>query len=170
MKRSIVVATFVAAGFAVGLAAQTPTPSSQTTRPSDTAREVKITGCVERAASDASAGTTGTTGTSGTMTRWVLANATMSSSTTGGGTTSSGTSGTTSSTTASRYRLDTDDSKISSHVGHKVEISGTIEDPGTTPGSSATSTSGTAGTSASSSMNEPRLKVDSVRMISSSCS
>jgi hypothetical protein len=64
--------------------------------------------------------------------------------------------------TASKYRLDTDDSKVSPHVGHKVEITGTVEEqPGTAQGTTGTTTATTA--------NEPKLKVDSVKMISSTC-
>jgi hypothetical protein len=63
------------------------------------------------------------------------------------------------------YQLDADDSQLTPHVGHKVEISGTVEGGSS---SSRTSTSSTA--TASSSASQPKLKVDSVRMIASSCS
>jgi len=80
---------------------------------------------------------------------------------------------------ASSYRLDADDSKLSPHVGHKVEVTGTLDKSmsSSTAPSGSTSTgstaSGAAGTSASasgSSSTSPKLKVDSVRMIASSCS
>src|SRR5712691_5449397 len=45
-------------------------------------------------------------------------------------------SGTASAATASSYKLDADDAKLTPHVGHKVEISGTVE-----PASSAASSS-----------------------------
>jgi hypothetical protein len=67
--------------------------------------------------------------------------------------------------TAPRYRLDdAEQTKIAPHVGHTVEISGTIDDasrstsPSATPG--ATSTAAPA----------PKLKVDSIKMLASSCS
>jgi hypothetical protein len=50
---------------------------------------------------------------------------------------------------AASYRLDADDSKLSGHVGHKVEIVGSA--------------------SASSSGETPRLKVDTVKMIAANC-
>jgi hypothetical protein len=68
-------------------------------------------------------------------------------------------------TAASRYRLDdAEQAKIAPHVGHKVEVSGTIDDasrstsPSATPG--ATSTAAPA----------PKLKVDSIKMLASTCS
>ena len=72
-----------------------------------------------------------------------------------------GTSGTSPSASASAksYRLDADDSQLTPHVGHKVEITGTVQ--GGASASSATSTGSTT--------NAPKLKVDSVKMIASSC-
>src|SRR5262249_447116 len=71
-----------------------------------------------------------------------------------------GTSGVASSAIASSYRLDADESKPTAHVGHKGEITGTGANPGATasaePGATASSV--------------PRLKVDSVRMLASTCS
>ena len=58
----------------------------------------------------------------------------------------------------SGYRLDADESKLTPHVGHKVEISGTIENPG--------STSAAADDVFSSA---PRLKVVSIRTLAASC-
>jgi hypothetical protein len=55
---------------------------------------------------------------------------------------------------ASSYRLSAEDSKLSPHVGHKVEISGTVEQP-------SASASGAAAA--------PTLKVDNVRMIAATC-
>jgi len=51
------------------------------------------------------------------------------------------------------YRLDGDDSKLSPHVGHKVEITGNLDQASSSTPSSS-----------------PKLKVDSVKMIASSCS
>jgi hypothetical protein len=53
----------------------------------------------------------------------------------------------------SSYRLDADDSKLAPHVGHKVEITGSLDRA-----------------SSSSPSSSPRLKVDNVKMIASSCS
>jgi hypothetical protein len=67
----------------------------------------------------------------------------------------------------STYRLDADESKLSAHVGHKVEISGTLDSSPSSGGTSPTSAAGS--TASSSSSNAPKLKVDTVRMIAASC-
>jgi len=63
--------------------------------------------------------------------------------------------------TAPRYRLDdAEQAKIAPHVGHRVEISGTIDDassPSATPGATSTATPA------------PKLKVDAIKMLASSC-
>jgi len=64
------------------------------------------------------------------------------------------------------YQLDADDSQLTPHVGHKVEITGTVEGGSSSSRSSTSST----GATASSSVSQPKLKVDSVRMVASSCS
>jgi hypothetical protein len=53
--------------------------------------------------------------------------------------------------------------KITPHVGHKVEITGTIDAV-----SSSTGATGTTG--ATSSAAAPKLKVDSIKMMASTCS
>src|SRR5262249_56857864 len=63
-----------------------------------------------------------------------------------------------------QYRLDADESKLSPHVGPKVEVTGTLEQ------SATASSSSVAGSSTSTAaMSSPRIKVDSVRMVSSTC-
>jgi hypothetical protein len=64
---------------------------------------------------------------------------------------------------ATSYRLDADESKLTPHVGHKVEVTGTVEEQ------ASSSPAGGAGASASMS-GGPKLKVDTVKMIASSCS
>jgi hypothetical protein len=59
---------------------------------------------------------------------------------------------------ASSYRLDADDSKLTPHVGHKVEITGTIDSSSSSGASSSPSASAV-----------PKLKVDSVKMVAASC-
>jgi hypothetical protein len=76
-----------------------------------------------------------------------------------------GTAGTagTATPSASSYKLDGDDSKLSPHVGHKVEITGSIDDKASSARSEtppATSTSATAA---------PKLKVEAVKMIAGTC-
>jgi hypothetical protein len=69
-----------------------------------------------------------------------------------------GTAGSSSAATApSSYRLDADDSKLSSHVGEKVEITGKLDARSDSPGASRAAA------------DSPRLKVDSVKMIAKTC-
>ena len=69
-----------------------------------------------------------------------------------------GTAGSSSAAAApATYRLDADDSKLSGHVGEKVEITGTLD------ARSDSSASRAAGA------DSPRLKVDSVKMIAKTC-
>jgi hypothetical protein len=155
-------AFFVSAAV-VSVALQAQTPTSQPTPSSSNANKVTVTGCVQRAISESPTGTSGVAGALKPDTQFVLANASA-------GTATAGTSGTTTPSTSSmptapRYRLDdAEQAKIAPHVGHKVEISGTIDDamrsssPSATPG--ATSTAAPA----------PKLKVDSIKMLASSCS
>jgi hypothetical protein len=70
-----------------------------------------------------------------------------------------GTTGTTK--PAVKYQLDVDDAKVTPHVGHKVEVTGTVQDQPST----ATPPSGAAPSSASA----PKLKVDSVKMVAATC-
>jgi hypothetical protein len=156
-------ALFVSAAV-VGLTLQAQTPASQpqTTPSSSSASKITVTGCVQRATSDSPTGTSGSTSAAIPDTQFILANATAGSSTAG---TSGTTSSSSSSMTAPRYRLDdAEQAKIAPHVGHKVEITGTLDDT-----SKSTSPSATAGAT-STAAPAPKLKVDSVKMLASSCS
>jgi hypothetical protein len=150
--------TFAAAAMilSVGLAAQT-TPQSGS---SSAATTITVTGCIQRAPAGTTA-TSGTTGaTSASETKFVLNHAAAASPAS-----PTGTSGTTPSpSVASTYRLNADDAKLTPHVGHKVEISGTVDAKATmtSPDSSASSSMSSA--------NGPTLKVETVKMIASSCS
>ncbi len=73
-------------------------------------------------------------------------------------------------TSGSTYRLDADDAKLTAHVGHKVEITGTLDKASTGATTTGSATSTTAGAAGSTASNAPKLKVDTVRMIASSCS
>ena len=133
-----------AAGIGTALHAQTAATSSS-------ANKVTVTGCVQRAASDGPTGTSGTAGAAKPDTQFILANASAGTSTAG----TSGTAGSSAATVAPRYQLDDDAaSKITPHVNHKVEVIGTIDEPKASAGS----------------MSAPKLKVDSIRMIASTCS
>ena len=146
-------AVFVALG--IGLAAQTaaqnPPPAPSPSSPG----RIMVIGCVQPAAPNPT-GTSGTAGSAGAETKFQLTNvATSPTSGQGAGGAS------TSASTAKTYRLDGDDAKLTPHVGHKVEISGTLDAAGAgeTPGASA----------GSSSANPPKLKVDTVKMVASNC-
>ena len=140
---SAVCAAFVlATGMAV-LAQEQTSPS---------AKSVTVTGCVQRAEE----GATGTTGTTGaTVTKFILKSASLKTDQPAGTT---GTMAPPATAVASEYKLDTDESKLSAHVGHKVEITGEIEKPSMSepkpPASAA---------------NAPTLKVDTVKMVAATC-
>lgn len=146
----------------VSAAAVSVRVSAQTTPSSSSASKVTVTGCVQRATSESPTGTSGTAAAVIPDTQFVLANATAGTSTAGtSGTTNPSTSST---MTAPRYRLDdAEQAKIAPHVGHKVEISGTIDDASksTSPGATAGATSTAAPA--------PKLKVESIKMLASTC-
>ncbi len=144
----------------VGLAAR-QYPQSQQSSSDTNGTTIKVTGCVERA-SGATAGTSGTTGEMGGMSNTAQAGFLLTNVTTSGTSSSTGTSGST--MTANEYRLEGNSSKLSPHVGHKVEITGTVE-PSSGMGQSTSGTEGSTGSAA----NAPKLKVDKVKMISSTC-
>lgn len=163
---SLIAAT--ACTLAIGVSAQTTPQTSPTQRPSATGASdpITVTGCLQRESASATAGTTGTSGsTSASASGFVLkiTPASPASSAAAGATT--GTSG----STASSYKLDADDAKLTPHVGHKVEITGTV-DKSMSSTAPAGSTSAAGGAAASAGSNAPKLKVDSVRMIAASCS
>jgi hypothetical protein len=127
-----------------------------------------VTGCLQRESSTATAGTTGTAGTtsaSSSAAGFVLKVSPPSSPAGSPAGATTGTSG----STASSYKLDADESKLTPHIGHKVEITGSVDKSMSSTAPSG-STSSAAGATASAGANAPKLKVDSVRMIAASCS
>jgi hypothetical protein len=161
--RSAIWSGFLAAivcAVTVGLVAQAP-PSSPA---SQSAKQVTFSGCIERAPSEA-----GAPASASASPAFILANATPAGSASASGSTAGtvGTSG--GAKAAAKYRLDADASKLTPHVGHKVEITGTVEEASSSASpSSATPPSGA--TASSSSAPAPKLKVDSVKMVAASCS
>ena len=138
-------------------AGQAPaTPGSQKT--SD-AKKVTVSGCLERGS--ASANPTGTTGApAGTPAAGAAsASATFVLNTAAAGSAAAGTTGTAG--TASSYTLAGDEAKLSPHVGHKIEITGTVEDRPMSDKASETATTATK--------KAPKLTVETVKMISASC-
>jgi hypothetical protein len=141
----------IAIAFTVGVLAQdSPAPQASSAQ-----KPITVTGCIQKAA-QAPTGTTGTAAPGSAMKepQFVLANAAIS------GASATGTAGATPPVTAvaSEYRLDADDAKLTPHVGHKVEITGT-------PEAASRSTQPPAASAA----NAPKLKVDSIKMISATC-
>jgi hypothetical protein len=129
--------------------------------------KVRLTGCIERA--DQLMGNGSTTGTSVDSMDLVLmkarpasegqtANADAKATGTSGGSTGVG----------KMYRLSADTVKANPHVGHQVEISGSIQTagPGVAPGAPAAPAADKSNPSAA---DAPMLKVDSLRMISETC-
>ena len=142
------------------LAAQTPPPGGEQSSPAskkqgttakDDAKKVTVTGCLERAKEGAAA--TGTAGTSGSAdtTKFVLNNVTPSSSES-----TTARTGALSRASTSSYRLDVDEAKVSAHVGHKVSITGTVENRASATGAAASASA-------------PRLKVDTITHVSATC-
>ena len=141
-----------------GLVAQTP---SSSTPQSSTAKQVTLAGCVEKAPAPAGAAASA----SATATpAFILTNAAPAGT---GGTV--GTAG--SAKPAAKYRLDADAAKLSPHVGHKVEITGTIDESSSASSPSSASSAATPPSASSSAAGmEPKFKVESVKMVAATCS
>ena len=133
---------------AAAFAAQTTPPVTaqrgDASRPPDKDK-ITITGCVERA--DQVASPTATVGTTVDSLTFVLRTPPPSETAGTSGTRPAGDKG---------YRLDGDVAKLNPHVGHKVEISGFVTEPAATSG-------------AASSGEGPKVKVDSIKMLSETC-
>jgi hypothetical protein len=117
-------------------------------------KAITVSGCIQ-AASNAPAGATGTAGSRASDPKFLLTKASMA------GTGATGTSGSAVPATAvaSEYRLDWEDAKLTPHVGHKVEVTGTVaQAPAATQPPAA------------SAANAPTLKVDSIKMVATTCS
>jgi hypothetical protein len=144
-------------GVSVGVLAQeSPAPQAGASQ-SSAAKKITVAGCVAKAeAAQTPTGTAGAAGAGASASakeaKFVLQDASMA----GGAT--AGTAGAPATAIASQYKLDGDDSKLTPHVGHKVEITGTVAEAkgGTEP-------------PAASAANAPTLKVDSVKMVAPSC-
>jgi hypothetical protein len=93
----------------------------------------------------------------------MIGNASMPSSGSAVGTT--GTAGTTASARGTSYVLEGHDADLKSHVGHKIEVTGTIEPKSKTSAEPAPSAPG----SPASTMTSDRLTVSSVKMVAAEC-
>lgn len=139
-------------------------PSSQQPEPREQARAaagqaVIVSGCIQKgpvsSQATAQAGQAQATAQASGQ-AFVLQNAKPASGTGAAG----GAVGTTG-TTASRYELDGNTAELQKHLGHQVEITGTVM-----PGSTAATAGGGAGQASA----VPRLKVTSIKMVSDKCS
>ena len=133
----------------------TPAPPTSTQAGRATAdKKVTIAGCIERQPASAAA-VTGAPTMPFMLTNASAAAAGAAVATTGSGA-GAGAAG------KASYRLDGTESTLTPHVGHKVEITGTVEEQ--RPASAA-------GGASSASANAPAgtLKVDSLKMVSTTC-
>jgi hypothetical protein len=118
-------------------------------------KKITLSGCVARQAEGLSA-SAGAPSMPFTLTNAAAVGASGPVGTAGASTAASA-------TVAKTYRLDAAESTISPHVGHKVEITGTVEDQ-------AASASETAsGATASATVTAPKLKAESVKMLAATC-
>ena len=162
MKR-VLTGTFLAATFAVGLAAQTPpqnppstppqtppTAQSQPAQDRDAAKSITVTGCLK--AGDAAGS-------------YMLSDLQWGKSGDKAvGTTGAGAPAGMASATSLKLTGSPSGAKLSEHVGHKVEVTGSIEK---SAGAAAPTTPADPASRASSAA--PSLDVRSVKMVSATC-
>jgi hypothetical protein len=124
-------------------AQQPPAPAAAPASPG----QVVITGCVQRTAQLP----TGTSGTAAApdATKFILTKASPASDATA---------------TPKTYRLDAEESALTAHVGHKVEITGTLD-----AAKPAAAVAGDPAPPAAAAASPSKLKVASVKMIAASC-
>ena len=164
MSKNVLTTTLAAIACAAVVSAQEPqtpqAPAPPSPPPAATERapapklapadNLTVTGCLERqpeaaAARPGAVGTSGRAETPGFILTKIMKPA--------------GTAGSSSAAPApATYRLDADDSKLSGHVGQKVEITGMLADR---PVDNDASKGGIS--------SAPRLKVDNVKMIAATC-
>ena len=140
------------------LAAQTPSPAAQTASTSTPTNAVTVEGCIQPSVNAVSATpdavAVGTSGSVSTATAYILTRAMKPTGT-------SGSSAAGSAAIAPTYQLAAEDSKLTPHVGHKVEITGTLVSPAPSASSRPSSAAGVAPA--------PTLKVENVKMIADTC-
>ena len=115
-------------------------------------KKVTYSGCIERQPASAAAVTGAPT------MPFMLTNASAAGA---GAVATSGTGAGAAAGAKASYRLDGTETTLTPHVGHKVEITGTLEEqrPGSAAAGGASAANAPAGT----------LKVDSVKMVSTTC-
>jgi hypothetical protein len=155
---------FLTSAFALLVGASLAAQATQSTSPSSAsapaasaaANSVVVQGCIQPSVNAVSA-TPDAVGTAGrsvsTATAFILTDAMKPTGTSGSSATPSAVEPT--------YQLSVEDSKLIPHVGHMVEITGTLVSPDP---SSATAAASAKGAPAS-----PTLKVENVKMIKEAC-
>ena len=139
----------VAIGIAIVASVAAQEPASRAVVPAPDKDKIVVTGCVQRAV-QLPIGTSGTLGAFGDAdsSKFILTKAAAADSR--------------ASAASQTYKLDADDSLLTTHVGHKVEITGTLDTAKAMPG--AASDPAPPASSAS------KLKVTSVTLIAEACS
>lgn len=173
MKRTLCMAAAFLCAAAIGASAQTPTTTTASTSTTTSSDKITVTGCLTGGSQSSS--TTASTSTASSHTGgYVLATAPMTGSDTTTGTSGSTTAGTTDSANMAHpnvsYMLDGHDAELKNHVGHRIEVTGTVEHgmKHDMPPATSTTTSGSASDRMSTA--SETLKVSSIRMISADCS
>jgi hypothetical protein len=162
MNRRIVTACTAAIVFAIGAAISAQTPAATASK--DQAQSITVTGCLQ--SEPAPTGTAGGA-TASSAGSFKLTNAMMGAAAAGAGTATSGTTGTTgagASASASKgtsYVLEGQAAELKKHVDHQVTITGKLA---SSAGASATGAAGASSAPAA------KITVESVKMVSASCS
>jgi hypothetical protein len=136
-----------------------PPQSPPVSRPPESPKndQITVTGCIEQSQAQASTKEPSATGTSGktsgtsNVTKFILTNPRLQGASAGAPNSSTSSS---SAASGGMYQLDARDSKLSPHLGHQVEVTGSIK------GGSTSTASGP---------DAPKLKVENIKMISTSC-
>jgi hypothetical protein len=129
--------------------AQPPTAQQPPAPAAAPAGQVVITGCVQRTA-QLPVGTAGTPAAAPDASKFILTKASPTSDATA---------------TPKTYRLDAEESTLTAHVGHKVEITGTLD-----AAKPAAAVAGDPAPPAAAAASPSKLKVASVKMVAASCS
>ena len=151
----------------LSLSAQAPQTATSNNQRPGTDGAMTLTGCIERADQVAPVPITPAAGATVDSQTFVLIKAEVPKTGTAGATGTAGTSA----PAGAMYRLDGDVSKIAPHVGHRVEITGSFEQPTGTSIVAATPDPNNPGAPANplAATVAPRLKVDSIKMIADLC-
>ena len=142
------IAILVAIGIAIVASVTAQEPASHAAVPSPDKDKIIVTGCVQRTA-QLPIGTSGTVGAVDDVdsSKFILTKAAAANG---------------HAVPASQnYKLDADDSLLTTHVGHKVEITGILDSANAMPGA--------ASAPAPPALNGSKLKVTSVKMIAAAC-